>query len=1014
MAIDYSKYKMDYSKYKLPEEEGIDAPGILQGVTDFGTGIGTALGKTLFGTAQAGIKLTPLLSKEAKGKAVAGLEKAKQDLYVKPFEKNTKTGFGKLGTFTGDMSTFLAPTGAILKGQKVLSTALKAKGVPGILSRTAGRVIPEAGVNYGVEYARTGGDAKSAKSAAIFSGVASGALGLGGDLYRGAFSPNLKQATAKALGISGSQKAGFALKDIDRKIEGFQVLKEKAKQVVVRDIDGIEKVFNPKQATFGETLQAWEGTRDLIFKEYTDIAKQATKAGLEIDLKPLADDLLSINNAKVTSNTRRAALGAYNDLVRNFSQVGDDGIRRFNATPEDLEVYLKDLNETAGGIFQGTSDKATAKVAATTSSAIRNLMDSLIEKNTGQQYQVARNKYAALKAIEKDLVKRFKQEARQIGGGLTDYVDIFNSGDIIAGAFFANPGLIASGVTRGVIGRTLKGLKDPNRYLRMVFSQLDNVEEPALRTRIFGSKNPYNESSKSLINKPTTTPPTINKNVIPKAISKTTPKVNTIKKVQGEIPPTKKGLIQRIKETPGKQSGMIQAYKGEKDLTTKILKDLEGKTTVSKQYILDATNRGELKQVERDLVRNILEGEKDVVNVKDFAKKVKAELLPLEIKSPNYPKTDTARYENITLPRETRGNVKNYTEHIYNSPIKTSAGDVHFSGSRLSDNYFGHTRIEDMADNKTRRVIEVQSDLYQKGNLEKEIQYSNRQKTVESIKNDISKAESRIEKLKKGGYDAMARDEERSLKNLKSSLEWAQGRLDEETVKLKLQQYNDPTAHFRMIREEIKKAAQDGKTKLQFPTGETAMKIEGLGERTMWNTELPNGNRVTLKPEMMKTGMEVFGNNGNGYSDWIITDVLGDGKFKAVPKNFADKLKEFDQASRMRIERGIDTPEASARLREQLAPREETFDISGKVDTNNPIYKFYEKDVQKYLNKFGGKRVVDDKGVSWIEVPITKEQGKQAVEAFGKIATSPLYIGAGLSAWGVILSNKLKKKDGQK
>jgi hypothetical protein len=46
----------------------------------------------------------------------------------------------------------------------------------------------------------------------------------------------------------------------------------------------------------------------------------------------------------------------------------------------------------------------------------------------------------------------------------------------------------------------------------------------------------------------------------------------------------------------------------------------------------------------------------------------------------------------------------------------------------------------------------------------------------------------------------------------------------------KLQQYNDPTAHFRMVREEIKKAAQDGKTKLQFPTGETAMKIEGLGQ----------------------------------------------------------------------------------------------------------------------------------------------------------------------------------------
>lgn len=57
-------------------------------------------------------------------------------------------------------------------------------------------------------------------------------------------------------------------------------------------------------------------------------------------------------------------------------------------------------------------------------------------------------------------------------------------------------------------------------------------------------------------------------------------------------------------------------------------------------------------------------------------------------------------------------------------------------------------------------------------------------------------------------------------------------------------------------------------------------------------------------------------------------------------------------------------------------------DISGKVDTNNPIYKFYEKDVQKYLNKFGGKRVTDSKGVDWIEVPIKKEMKKIPIEAF--------------------------------
>lgn len=59
--------------------------------------------------------------------------------------------------------------------------------------------------------------------------------------------------------------------------------------------------------------------------------------------------------------------------------------------------------------------------------------------------------------------------------------------------------------------------------------------------------------------------------------------------------------------------------------------------------------------------------------------------------------------------------------------------------------------------------------------------------------------------------------------------------------KEKLQQYNDPTAHFRMIREELAQASQDGMRVVQFPTGDTAMKIEGLGSQNTWVT--PGVNR---------------------------------------------------------------------------------------------------------------------------------------------------------------------------
>jgi hypothetical protein len=369
-------------------------------------------------------------------------------------------------------------------------------------------------------------------------------------------------------------------------------------------------------------------------------------------------------------------------------------------------------------------------------------------------------------------------------------------------------------------------------------------------------------------------------------------------------------------------------YKGEKDLTTKILKDLEGKTTVSKQYILDATNRGELKQVERDLIRDIVSREGDTVNVADFAKKVKAELLPLKRMSigKQADKADMGdgvrlKYESISLPDELRGSVKNYDENIYRSPIKTSAGQTHFGDVDTGD-YFGHTRIEDMADNKTRRVIEVQSDLYQKGNLER------------SVKSAMADGTRKLQEIVNDSNSGIA----------------------------KLQQYNDPTAHFRMLREEIKKAAQDGKTKLQFPTGETAMKIERLGDNTIWQF---NGNEV-LSRDNLSVGIEVRQGANIASPRWIITDVLGDGKFKAVPKSAYERAMPSAFDGKPMVQESM----------------KESFDISGKVDTNNPIYRFYEKDVSKYLNKFDGKRVVDENGVSWIEVPIKKEYGKMPVEAF--------------------------------
>ncbi len=456
-------------------------------------------------------------------------------------------------------------------------------------------------------------------------------------------------------------------------------------------------------------------------------------------------------------------------------------------------------------------------------------------------------------------------------------------------------------------------------------------------------------------------------------------------------------------------------YPGETDLSIKTLEKLKGRDFVSKQFISDMTNSGDIKQVERDILRDVLAQYPDdaKIPIKDFAEKVKVELLPLEVRT-SYGKISagetgegnkfSAKYEFVNLPAELRGDVKDYREHIYNSSIKTSAGDIHFSnngigqggisyesdgryGIRNSDGdvqdifdteeeandalneirknapgsggYFGHTRIEDMADDNTRRVIEVQSDLYQKGNLEREgIKYAG--KTEEEIKALLK--ESNPEQTYSDGAI-------KTFQEMGNKVE-------------KLSQYNDPTAHFRMVREEIKKAAEDGKTKLQFPTGETAMKIEGLGQEEN-NWYYPRDySQVTA--EDIGTLFQVGDPIIQGTETWIITDILGNGKFKAVQKKYLDdmeakkrgEIKTFNEENLDKV----GTPEGDKKYLDAL---KESFDISGKVDTQNPIYRFYEKDLGRYLkNQYDAKPVTDENGVTWNEVDIKPAMAEQPVMAF--------------------------------
>lgn len=387
---------------------------------------------------------------------------------------------------------------------------------------------------------------------------------------------------------------------------------------------------------------------------------------------------------------------------------------------------------------------------------------------------------------------------------------------------------------------------------------------------------------------------------------------------------------------------------GEGKATLKIIDRIgEGSRSVSKQFIEDLARNSDLRQAERAMVSETLKDYARGAKIKtdEFVNKLRTKILPL-----NRVENPSPRYEGVALPEDTRGPVVRYGERIYESPVENSAGQVHFdipiqTSEGLAfggpPNYFAHTRFEDLPTG-SRRVIELQSDLFQKGRFDMEFE--------EAI---VRPGQTDRIRRRPEGITQLATDEASQLEPYRNT--WQE----------------------RIIREEVQQAAQDGQRTLQFPTGETAMKIEGLGERTnFYRMGLSHDEAYrlgtgapTLTPQDLRVGIEV----GQGNNSWIITDVLGDGKFKAVPKDSVDDL-----------ERVIDNREAALQ-RIGSSAEAETFDISGKLDESNPIFRFYEKEVATFLQKLkpGVKKITDPQGETWWEVPIDPKDGVSPVQAFG-------------------------------
>jgi hypothetical protein len=283
----------------------------------------------------------------------------------------------------------------------------------------------------------------------------------------------------------------------------------------------------------------------------------------------------------------------------------------------------------------------------------------------------------------------------------------------------------------------------------------------------------------------------------------------------------------------------------------------------------------------------------------------------------------------------------------------------------------------------TRRIIEVQSDLFQRDpelDFYRYFEPISKEEAVERFNNNE-------EVFLNYGSEGQALVE--SIEEIDSFGEEI-GIMKDESEKFdKLLAYST-TWQERIIQDEIKRAAADGKTNLLFPTGETIMKIEGISRDDIWVTpdsfykyrssEDPT-DLSYVKKEDLQIGTQIIRWDAHSDDFWVVSEISKDGKFKAVPQDVIDK--SVSQMHNAPTQEELTIMLSGSMIAGQ-SRYTESFDISANVDRYNPIYKFYEKEIGRYLQKtHDAVRTTDDKGASWWETSIQKEAAEKPVLAFG-------------------------------
>lgn len=218
-------------------------------------------------------------------------------------------------------------------------------------------------------------------------------------------------------------------------------------------------------------------TKTAIFEQYDALAKQAGQRGAQVNLKSIADDLVEIADDNVLKTERPEVIKYVQDKMKRY-------IDKDTYTAIEAQKAITALNDNLQSFYKNPSYDTASKayVDSLIVNRLRKSLDNVIEETTDAGYQALKNKYGALKSIERDVSRRAVTDARKNVKGLVENLSDVSTGAMaVHGLLSMNPQTIAAAATAKGLTAWRKRLLDPNRTISKMFSTSGRLIEKGIK-----------------------------------------------------------------------------------------------------------------------------------------------------------------------------------------------------------------------------------------------------------------------------------------------------------------------------------------------------------------------------------------------------------------------------------------------------------------------------------------------------------------------------------------------------